>query len=72
METQIIEKKKWYVLVTDDGFPSYEAAEPFRKKIVQVGHELPAYKKTRDGRQAYDSARISNNIKTAAQNKAGG
>ena len=67
METQIIEKKTWYVLVSAQGFSSYDAAEPFRKKIVQIGHELPAYKKTRDGRQAYDTARITNKVQTAVQ-----
>ena len=68
METQIIEKKTWYVLVSVDGFSSYDAAEPFRKKIVQIGHDLPAYKKSKDGRQAYDTARITNKVQTAAQN----
>ena len=66
METHDIGKNRWYVLMSVDGFSSHEAAEPLRKKAVDIGHELPEYKKhaRNPSGYAWDDAYVVNGWKT--------
>jgi hypothetical protein len=36
-----------YRILSVQGFTSNEAAEPLRRRVVEIGHLLPDYKKTK-------------------------
>jgi hypothetical protein len=38
-------KTRWYKLISVQGFPTLVEAEPFRKKIVAIGHLTPDFRK---------------------------
>lgn len=56
MEKRLVQKTVMYQLVTVQGFPTSAAAEPLVKRIREIGHELPEYKKTHRAQDGWDDA----------------
>ncbi len=48
-------KSTMYTLISVKGFPTHNAAEPYRKRIVLIGHKTPDFQKTH---KAWDDAYV--------------
>jgi hypothetical protein len=56
-------KSTMYTLISVKGFPTHNASEPYRKRIVMIGHKTPDFQKTH---KAWDDA-YAQHVKSLAQ-----